>query len=252
MAVGCVALPPSPAGPGAAPGAPARLDFPGLDPGAKRLAGLRFEVHAYSSDRASAVSELAERLYERIMTDTGLYSFLPGRQYPLVVYGTREEYLAKTGLPPWSGGAAVGGAIYAYDGPHLPGVLAHEMTHLVFHEYMGRSRRDLLWLNEGLAVYEEQEAAPGEAPPRFSGVPIPFQEMVRIQPLSEQERSVSVWYQQAAAVVRYLIERGGHIGFSQLLRELRDGRSLDDALRTGFPGRFKGFADLEETWRMRP
>ena len=63
-------------------------------------------MKAYGSDRAKVVSDLAEECYARIMRDTGLYSFLPRGVYPIVVYADHAEFLRKTGLPPWSAGAA--------------------------------------------------------------------------------------------------------------------------------------------------
>lgn len=247
---GCIELDPPGGPPAAARRVFAASQFPPLDPGAKFTAGLHFEVHAYGSERAEAVARLAERLYERIMTDTGLYSFIPGGLYPIVIYGTREEFLRKTGLPSWSAGAAVGNAIVSYDGPHLAGVLTHEMTHLIWYEYMGRADASERWLNEGLAVYEEQEADPTGAPPRFAGAPIPFDRMVDLAPLTEESRLVDAWYQQAGSVVRFLVERGGRVGFGQFLQALRERRPLDEALRLGFPGAWRDAAALEAAWRQ--
>ena len=60
-------------------------------------------------------------------------------------------------------------ASYTFDGPRMPRTMAHEITHLVFHEYMGASSR-LVWFNDGLAVYEELRAAPRRRPARARGL----------------------------------------------------------------------------------
>ncbi|HAH07824.1 MAG TPA: hypothetical protein DCM05_15090 [Elusimicrobia bacterium] len=246
-ALGCVDLEP-----GALPqrtGAITRASFGGLDPGAKIQTSLHFEVRAYGADRAQAVSEMAERSYQRIMQDTGLYSFMPREPYPIVLYAGKEEFLRKTGMPEWSAGAAVGNSIYSYESRGLPGVLAHEMTHLVFNEYMGRSTTEHRWINEGLAVYEEYQALQLPLPSLPSGrKPLPFAQMVNTAPLGEERSVVDLWYAQALSVVRFLIERGGRMGLGQLLSELRSGRSLDDAIRSSFSGVWTDFAALEKAW----
>lgn len=247
LLAGCVPLP---EGEGlSVPRGPAAADagFALLDPGAQRLVSLHFETHAYGADRAAAASETAESLYRKVMEDTGLYSFMPRSLYPLVVYGTREEFLRKTNLPDWSSGAAVGAAIYLPEGPEFKGTLAHEMTHLIFNEFMGRADPSLRWINEGLAVYEEEEAR-GRLRARASTRPIPFREMVNLAPLGEKDALVGDWYQQVGDVTRFMIERGGRVGFGEFLKSLRDGRSVDDAIRSGFPGSWNGAASLEAAW----
>lgn len=241
----CVSLP---AGDGPLPSAlPSEATFPRLDPGAQRLASLHFETSAYSSDGAKAASETAEALYRRIMEDTGLYSFMPRELYPLVVYGSHDEYLRKTGLPQWSGGVSVGRAVYLSEGGGFRPILAHEMTHLIFNEFMGRSDASQRWVNEGLAVYEEEEARGGLRGRAFSQA-IPFREMVQLAPLGERDVVVGDWYSQVGSVVRFMIERGGRVGFGEFLKALRDGRPLDEAIRAGFPGNFSGTGALEAAW----
>lgn len=226
---------------------PSDAGFPRLDPGAHRQDSLHFRVEAYGADKAQAASEMAEGLYRKIMEDTGLYSFMPRELYPLVLYGSREEYLKKTGLPDWSGGVSAGRALYMHEGPGLRPTLAHEMTHLIFNEYLGRQDPSLRWVNEGLAVYEEVEAS-GQWRGRPTSRPIPFREMVNLAPIGEKETLVNDWYGQVGSVVRFMIERGGRVGFGEFLKALKDGRPLDDAVRQGFPGHWSGMAALETAW----
>ena len=251
-AAGCVPLPPEDAGSGATQRSVTKRVFDDLDPGSKEQVSLHFRVAAYDSDKTRVVSELCERLYSKIMQDTALYSFLPREPYHITLYANREEYLRKTGLPEWSGGVSVGNAIYAYEGPRLSGVLAHEMTHLIFREYLGRDDLTLRWVNEGLAVYEEQEAMiqAGFAPAGVVGRKVSFQEMTLLAPMDESQRDVSSWYQQVGSVVRFMIERGGRIGFGQFMRALKDGQRPTDAVRTGFPAQWQSMDELENVWGL--
>lgn len=261
---GCVPLPPPEPGQGPAYGAGM---FQKLDPGAKKLPSLHFEVHAYDSEKARQVSEIAERLYNRIVTDTGIYSFRPERLYPIVIYGSDQEFFRKTNIPPTlvSGLADRDGVIYSREGAPLPNVIAHELTHIVFNEYM--RRLEPVWVNEGLAVYEEQEASSEPISYFAGGKPIAFEQMIlldarrlsnlsaergyRLTGLAHRDAAMSAWYHQVGSVVRFMIEKGGRQDFSAFLRALRDGRRIDEAIRLGFRGRWNGLAGLEAAWRGR-
>jgi hypothetical protein len=247
----CVPLPPEDAASGAPLRVPLEREYPGLDPGGKEQVSLHFRVFAYGSDRSRLIAEHCERLYSKIMSDTALYSFLPKEPYRVTIYGGRGEFLDKTKMPDWSGGLSIGSRIYAFEGRELPGTLAHEMTHLIFGEYLGRDDLSLRWVNEGLAVYEEQEAlaAAGFATDTGPARVLSFQEMLLLAPIGEDRRDVSAWYRQVGSVVRFMIERGGRVGFGQFMRALKDGQRTDDAVRTGFPGVWNGLDDLERAWR---
>ncbi|MBI5210100.1 MAG: hypothetical protein HY927_09030 [Elusimicrobia bacterium] len=249
------------------PGAPPRIEgrsdsittgpFEPLDPGASELDSLHFSVRAYGPDAARQIAQTAEESYGRIMVDTNLYSFRPKGLYRVMVYATSDEYRKKTDQPAWSGGVSVGNAICTFHGPHLPGVLAHEMTHLIFYEYMGRSDQSLRWINEGLAVYQETIAlaTPRGARDPFVALreslaksPIPMEHMESFVPATEHEFQVNNWYAQAYGMVRFMIERGGRMGFSQFLAALKERRTLDDAFAAGFPA-WRTAAVFYAEWR---
>lgn len=229
--------------------------FRALDPGANQLESLHFEIRAYGSQTCQSVADTAEANYNRIMVDTGLYSFKPKGLYKIVIYGSREEYLRKTSQPEWSGGVTVGNAIYSYLGPHLAGTLAHEMTHLIFYEFMVRERPDTRWINEGLAEYEEAAAlglTPRRYPDRQGALvrePLPLDHMLRSAPATERDRPVSDWYAQAQSMVRFMIEKGGRMGFSQFLTALRDDKPMGRAMGDAFPGSWSDLQSFERSWR---
>lgn len=211
----------------------------------------RFLVKAGDFVTAKRVSRLAEQDYERLMAHTGLFSFKPSGLYPIVVYKDSAEYLAKTSAPSWSGGIAAGNAVYTFEGPELRRTLAHEIVHLIFHDYMGGAGR-LRWFNEGLAVYEESQVLEGAAKReieewmRSSRLrPMPFSRLVSYEPGGPETRA---WYGQSASLVRYLVEVGGRGGVERFLEASRDGAGLDAALAAGFPARFTGLSELEKRW----
>ncbi len=234
--------------------------FPLLDPGAAQLDSLHFRVYAYGSQEAQAISDAAEADYNRIMVDTNLYSFHPSGLYRIVVYANQGEYLKKTRQPQWSGGVTVGTSIYTFYGPALERTIAHEMTHLIWFEYMNnRVDPTLRWINEGLAVYEEEKAAGGgtrridlfsRLEPTLRSQPIPMDQLINLTPATERDRTVSLWYAEAVGLVSFMIERGGRIGFSQFLQELQQGRDPDQAIGDSFPGMWSSLGALEQAWQQ--
>jgi len=231
--------------------------YPGLDAGAQENSSLHFKVKAYGQDTVLGVSNQAEAAYTRIMNDTGLNSFMPRGLYQIVVYGTQDEFRKKTGQPEWSGGVAVGNAIYTFYSPRVDVVLSHEISHLIWFEYMGRVNPDHRWVNEGLAVMQENKTlgsrGQGDMFSALRGAmrsqTIPMDQMIRLVPATERAYDVSLWYAQSEAMVRFMIERGGRIGFSQFLAALRYDKSFDQAVAEGFPGSWRTLADLERDWK---
>lgn len=236
----------------------APASVPALGPGAARVDGLHFQVQGYDRLEVESLLENAERDYEHLMQDTALYSFRPREHYPIVLFATKEEYLQKTGLPSWSGGATIGSTLYLFKGAGLERTLAHEMTHLIFNEYMGdQAAYRLRWLNEGLATMQERntmDQGQRASLDQFIGGTLrnqglPIEQVVGFAPASEQEREISLWYNQVESLTRFLIERGGRLNFAQFLEELRRGRTLDQAMSYAFDARFPDLATLERTWK---
>jgi hypothetical protein len=230
--------------------------YPGLDAGANEQQGLHFMVKAYGADVARSTSDMCEAAYTRIMGDTGLYSFQPRGMYTIVVYGTADEYRKKTGQPDWSAGVTVGNAIYTYYSPVLNGVLSHEMTHLIWFEFMGGRLSDQQrWVNEGLAVYEEAKARNrgyelfGSLLPTLRTASIPIDQLQNMAPNTERAYDASLWYAQAESMIRFMIERGGRIGFGQFLSSIRQGQNFDQSIYAGFPGQWRTLADFENDWK---
>lgn len=231
--------------------------YPPLDAGANELQTLHFKIHAYGSQNAQEIGDMAEAAYTRIMTDTGLYSFQPHGLYEITVYGSQDEYRKKTGQQDWSAGVTAGGnAIYVFYSPYTNGVVSHEITHLIWFEYMnGRLSEQTRWVNEGLAVYEEAKAR-NRGQELFSGLiptmrasPIPLDQLQNLAPSNENGYSVSLWYAQAESMIRFMIEKGGRIGFGQFLEAVKNGQNFDAAIYAGFPGQWRTLTDFENDWK---
>ena len=59
--------------------------------------------------------------------------------------------------PAWSGGASSVGKrkLYVYESEELPGIVAHELTHIYFDGFFLDGTTDPLWLSEGMATLVE-------------------------------------------------------------------------------------------------
>ena len=222
---------------------PIKAPFLPLDPGAAHIDTLHFSVRAYGEQQAEAIGKEAELSYSQIMLDTNLMTFQSGL-FHIVVYGSDQEYIQKTKQPAWSGGVTLGNAIYSFNGPELGQTIAHEMTHVIFYEYMKRMDSKQRWVNEGLAVYHQLKAAKNEGffgdyfqnvRPIMIQNPIPMQQMIGIVPATERARSVSIWYCEANSMIEFMIKKGGKIGFSIFIKDLRKNDDFDSAISNAFP-----------------
>jgi hypothetical protein len=230
--------------------------YTGLDAPFGEIVGLRFKVHAYGSTLPQEISDASEQSFARLMTDTGLTSFQPRGLYEIDVYGSQDEYRKKTGQPDWSTGVVVGNTIYTYYSSVLNGVLAHEMTHLFWLEYMnGRLSDQQRWVNEGLAVYEEMQSRAGGSQlfggllPMLRTVPLPPDQLQNMAPGTERAYDSSLWYAESGSLIRFMIERGGRIGFGQFLASIQQGQTFDNAIYAAFPGQWQTLEIFYNAWK---
>ena len=63
------------------------------------------------------------------------------------------------------------------------------------------------------------------------------------------EDLINVYYLQAVSLVGFLIESYGALSFADFCRQLRDGRTLGDALRIAYPMHITSVEELETKWR---
>mgnify|MGYP001595037997 CR=1 FL=1 len=234
--------------------------FPALDDGAHEQQSLHFLVRAYGSGKAMRIADISEAAYQRIMVDTGLSSsFQTAGRYKLVVYANADEYRKKTGQPPWSQSVAAGNAIYSYEGGLLDAEISQKLTRLILREYLGQADQinpDYRWVEAGLANFEASKAghpASGGAarawqPWPAGWQPMPLDSFIHLAPATERDRDADLWHRQSQSMVRFMLERGGRIGFSQFLSALRQNAFFDKAIADGFPGSWSSLADFYAAW----
>lgn len=233
-------------------------DIAGVDAGSGLpFTSLHFVVEGYGAMPIDK-SQTLEKIFTTVMDKTALYSFKPKENYRAVIYRTQEEYRAKTGQPEWSGGMKLGRGVFTFEQYDVDSVLAHEITHIIFGEFMEGQEQKYRWLNEGLAMYIEAHFEPGKQVndiqaawvSRMREVPIlTLDEILRFKPYSEKARDVELWYATVADFTAFLIQNGGAFNFSLFLKQLREGGSVDQALTQAYPGKYRSMEELYAVWR---
>jgi hypothetical protein len=244
-----------------APGAPTAQGaaYPDIDPGGTTQTTLHFTLKGYNDNDLRTIGGMAEDIFNKIGSDTGLYSYLAGQNYTLIVYKDQNEYTTKTKQPTWSHAIAAGSAIYMYNSPDSDPELAHQLMHLIFTAYMGSDKAtSLRWLMEGLAMHEEilrmaqsdQTVYYTSQSNQLRQKRMPFAQMTFFVTTSEEHRRDDVWYQQVESVVSYLLKQGSNLAFGALMNSLHNGSDIDHALSDNYSGKYRGFADLETAWQL--
>ena len=130
------------------------------------------------------------------------------------------------------------------------GIFVHEMTHLVVAEAekspLGRDAPS--WLNEGLAVYFQNDGDHRQLERRLAGPAregrlIPIKNMISIPGRRDE---INVFYPQSGHFVAYLIARYGHERVAALLGNLDAGQEIADAFRSAYG---EPLYDVENDWR---
>lgn len=202
----------------------------------------------------------SENYYQRIASDLGFnrYNFwLWDERAKVYIYNNILDYQKATGKPAWSGGnVSVRGKIissfpYAHD--FFETVLAHEMGHIIFREFVGFDNYAVpLWLDEGVASYQEKsrysQADTLVRKAIESGKFIPLE---KLTPFGEQfsmpTDTAQLFYTESFSAVDFLIKKFGKDKFVTFCQNLRDKKSLDSALASNYS--FSDVGQMQEAWK---
>ncbi len=215
---------------------------------------------AGSPSYARRAADLAERLYRRIMDDLGYVKrddfWLWEKRCRIVICADRQSFQQRTGAPEW----AVGRAslrereitTYAGSEAFLQSVLPHELTHLVFREFVGFVRPIPFWLDEGVAQMEERGGLSDRRMLRALWRDrrlVPLSRLVQVrgaEDLSPEEARHA--YAQAAGLIRFLLDRHGTERFQRFCVQIRDGKTADEALGFTYAPAIRNIEALERAY----
>ncbi|MEK7850187.1 MAG: peptidase MA family metallohydrolase [Candidatus Omnitrophota bacterium] len=229
----------------------------------QELRGDHFIIY-YENDSDGFVKEVlrqAERDYSQIASDLGYARYANFWQWEnrvkIFIYPDQDSFLKATLQPSWSVGTAnyTTKQISGFSGctQFKTDTLAHEIAHLVFRDFVGFVGEVPLWLDEGVA--QSQEKSKRELINYYARALYEKNQLLSLKSLTEMDvRRVAEgaqaqdFYVQAASLVSFLIERYGADNFTHFCRQLRDGKSLDEALRFAYAGRIGSSSELERKW----
>ena len=159
---------------------------------------------------------------------------LPARQIVLLYAG--RSYFSLASAPEWASGVFDGKVRVVIDAdagftPALTGVLSHELAHALARAASGD--RAPAWLHEGLAQWWEDRRVPrsdfralfrGARPASLAAVDAGLSRRV-------DRAEARIGYLESLGLVEYLIQARGAGALACVLAALKEGLSIDDALR---------------------
>jgi hypothetical protein len=219
-----------------------------------------FNVYAEQYEASDRFLELIENLHGNLMLDLAPFSpWASDQKVSIFLFKSQEAYRRVTGRPPWSGGASSvpKRKVYVYESEELPGILAHELTHIYFDGFFLEGTTDPLWLSEGMATLLQVER--GLSAPNWlrenltmieGGGGFPFDAFMEVTKTSGwSDDKVRLWYAQAYSVVRYLIRTQYRSSFYKFASYIRDGRPVPEALYRAYGAPYTRIRALEIAWR---
>jgi hypothetical protein len=202
----------------------------------------------------------AEKFYDDISENLGFrrYDFwLWEKRARIYIYKDKETYVKSTGMPEWSGGRAIYEQKIIESFPWAKGffsqLLAHELGHIIFREFVGPQAKVPMWFEEGVASSQETERYRLNREKTLvhalkNQSLISLVNLTKIDPRRIQdEYTATLFYAQAESLVRFLIDKFGKYEFVKLCRLIRDYKDFYIALPKAYP-RYEKLEDLDKDW----
>lgn len=262
----------------------------------QEIKGDHFIVYlAYSQDGLSSgrsriedfgkeVSRKSEAYYGRIATDLGYPRYSEfwtwDKRVKIYIYPDRASFIKASDQPDWSEGMAdyTNKKILGFYGSRgfMDSVLPHEIAHLIFRDFVGFKSDIPLWLDEGVAQWEEENkrselgAYARDLLSKNSFLCLDDMMGLDIRNIKTKEnvymrqsRSlkgepavmfltgeilVNNYYIQAASLAGFMINKYGSEPFAEFCRQLRDGKRVKDAILSVYYTHIRSLEEFENEW----
>ncbi|MBU0549641.1 MAG: hypothetical protein KJ838_04940 [Candidatus Omnitrophica bacterium] len=228
----------------------------------KVLRSIHFIIHYKEAPMRflDKIRDYAEDYYREITEELGFRRkkfWTWENRAKIYVYDSHDDYLEATGMASWSSASVDyhNKIINTYpDAPEFfANVLVHELTHIIFREYVGFNPSVPLWLEEGVATFTEKKKNAGRIIAGLkaldkNGVLFGLKELTAMNNvLSFSQDKANVFYAQSFGLVYFLVDKFGRDDFADFCFSLRKGRSLEKSLY--FAYNIRGLDELEDEWR---
>lgn len=205
---------------------------------------------------AEEAAEILKNAYREVGQD---FDFYPQKTVPVIIY---PENKLKTldYFPDWAAGAYDGkirfGENLGRNKALMKAVLYHEYTHVIVRELGGSNVP--LWLNEGLAEFEAQRFKPAAVRKSVTSIlskAVAKETIFSIEKLGSMDlvklsylapHRIELVYAQSESFLKYIIERTSLFDVKRLLEALKNGLSIDQAVRQTF---YVDLNTLERDWK---
>lgn len=212
-------------------------------------------------DFIKQVSEKCEEYYSKIAEVLGfsrLNFWLWDDRAKIYIYDDSDDYRKATGQPGWSQGLAMPGykIIQTYAGAQyfLETTLSHEMSHIIFREFVGFNNPAItLWLDEGVASYQGKlKYDTVKSRLRDAIAKGQFMDLMKLSQFNLRANNgatglVELFYLESFGIIDFLIAKFGRESFVSFCQDLRDKRSLTAALSSSY--HFSDLKELDRAWQ---
>jgi len=214
----------------------------------------------YQEDTTGFVKELinqAEKYYNSIVDELGFRRFdfwSWDNRAKIYLYKDNANYLKDTRRAAWSGAmvSIKTRTIKTYIGQDnfFDSILPHEMTHIIFREFIG-DRNDLpLWLDEGIASSQEKTSLISRL--GIAKNIVNQNNYLKFDSLFEIRDSALIvphtFYAESVSIIIFLLEEYGSERFLDFCRKLRDAEPWRQALLVTY--HFFNFEEMEQVWKI--
>ncbi len=217
-------------------------------------------------EAARTVLNTAEQYYHSIADQIGYSRYSNfwtwDDRVKIIIFPDQETYMQMTGAPQWSNGYATRDyrlvhsrmiVTFRQEDGFLDGVLPHEISHLILHDFIGFDRPIPIWFDEGLAQLQEAEKKIKAT--LIMRKVVSHNEFIPLVMLTQWDirqekdsKKVMLFYIESVALLDYLIQQFGSISFGELCRYLKSGKSMEEALVLAYNPSIDSLANLEDRW----
>ncbi len=213
----------------------------------------------YQASRPEYISELssqAEGYYNSIVDELGFRRFdfwSWDNRAKIYLYENSEEFRRDTERTSWAGAVVyvTNRTIKTFVGQEgfFDSILPHELTHIIFREFVGLKTTLPLWIDEGVACSQEKSSL--NARLQIARNLITQNQYIKLDKFSTVSNpdlvEPHIFYGQAASLIVFLIRGQGSDRFQDFCRKVRDGTDWQTALFNTY--HFSGFEEFEQAWK---
>jgi len=217
-----------------------------------------FIVH-YQAAPANYLSQLtseAETYYNSIIDDLGFRRFdfwSWDNRAKIYLYDDSATFLSDTQRQSWAGAVVyvANRTIKTFIGQagFFDSILPHELTHIIFREFIGEKTYLPLWIDEGVASSQEKSYLGTRL--ALAKNLIERNQYIKLDKFSEVRDpdlvQANVFYGEAASLIVFLIRGQGRENFLDFCRKIRDGANWKSALFSVY--HFENFDEFEQAWK---